>query len=104
MEQNTEQNKETRKAKITIEIEGQETEVIETEFFTLIADQGTYTQTMTMCNKTNAARIANHIRATENNLKDIMRKAPEAAALVMLMKAAKQVNVAETEKDKAQEE
>lgn len=102
MEQNTKQNKETRKAKITIEIEGQETEVIETEFFTLIAEQGRHMATMSLCEKANSFRIADLILAIEQNLEAIKRKVPQAEVLVALSKAAKIAD--EAKKNKEREE
>ena len=102
MEQNTEQNKAERKAKITIEIEGQETEIIETDLFTLIAEQGRHMATMSLCEKANSFRIAELILAIEQNLEAIKRKAPQAEALVALLKAAKIAD--EAKKNKEQEE
>lgn len=80
---------EHKTAKITVEVEGEETEVYETNLFTLLVNQGDDTIAHTHAKKISLINLADHIFCIEKKLQALKEKYPDAASLLEKFKKAK---------------
>ncbi len=75
------EEKKAKKAKITVEVEGQETVVYETDRFSLLADLGKETVIRSVICGTRESQVADHLRAIDRLKENIAKEHPVAALL-----------------------